>query len=78
MLFGPAAWLFGSEADPPLVIQPGETSTILLLRGVKGGGPPPSNAQNYSNDHALAQAIERGEIPRSDVEFYLKARLRRK
>jgi hypothetical protein len=74
-LFGPPAWFFGSEADPPLVIPPGETRTILVLRGVKKGGPPPGNEQDYFNHDGLAQAIARGEVPRSDVELYLKARL---
>ncbi|MCL6503785.1 MAG: serine/threonine protein kinase [Pirellulales bacterium] len=76
VLFGPFAWFFGESGDPPLVIPPGETRTILVLRGVKKGGPPPGNEQDYSNHDALAQAIQRGEVPRSDVEFYLKARLR--
>jgi hypothetical protein len=75
LLFGPPAWFFGSEADPPLVIPPGETRTILALRGVKKGGPPPGNEQDYFNHDGLAQAIARGEVPRSDVELYLKARL---
>jgi hypothetical protein len=70
------AWFFGSKADPPVVIPPGETRTILVLRGVKKGGPPPGNERDYLNHDAFAEAIARGEVPRSDVEFYLKARLR--
>jgi predicted Ser/Thr protein kinase len=77
MRFDPVALLFGREAGPPLVIppEPGETRTVLVLRGVKKGGSPPGNERDYLNDDAFAEAIQRGEVPRSDVELYLKARL---
>ncbi|HXG08653.1 MAG TPA: hypothetical protein VNK04_02595 [Gemmataceae bacterium] len=35
-------------------------------------------SQYANNPTALADALERGDSPRADVEFYLKVRLRRR
>jgi hypothetical protein len=55
-----------------------EEYTVLVLLGWKGSRVPGVPSQYVYNPTALADAIEHGDFPHADVEFYLKVRLRKK
>jgi hypothetical protein len=52
--------------------------TVLVLLGWKRPQVPGLPSQYVYNPTALADAIEHGDFPHADVEFYLKVRLRKR